>query len=128
MNGDELVDVDFSSLLAHHEGERAAATIVVAPLRSQFGVVDLEGDSVTGFREAPELPFWVNCGVYVLGEEALDRLPERGDHERSTFPELAAAGRLAAYRHRGVWLTVNTPKELRAADEYMLEHPEWLAS
>jgi NDP-sugar pyrophosphorylase family protein len=128
MNGDELVDVDFGALLARHETAGAAATIVVAPLRSPYGVVDLDGDSVTGFREAPELPFWVNCGVYVLGEEALDRLPERGDHERSTFPELAAGGRLAAYRHRGVWLTVNTPKELRAADEYLKEHPQWLAS
>jgi hypothetical protein len=26
-----------------------------------------------------------------------------------------------------MWLTVNTPKELRRADEYVTEHPEWLA-
>jgi len=26
-----------------------------------------------------------------------------------------------------MWLTVNTPKELRRADEYVAEHPEWLA-
>jgi NDP-sugar pyrophosphorylase family protein len=67
----------------------------------------------------------VNSGVYVLGEEALARLPERGDHETSTFPELAAEGKLFAYRHRGVWLTVNTPKDLRRATEWMEAHPEW---
>jgi NDP-sugar pyrophosphorylase family protein len=61
----------------------------------------------------------------VLGEEALARLPERGDHEQTTFPELAAAGRLRAYRHEGVWLTVNTPKDLRRAEEFMNTHPEW---
>jgi NDP-sugar pyrophosphorylase family protein len=59
----------------------------------------------------------VNAGLYVLGEEALARLPEKGDHEQTTFPELAAEGRLAAYRHEGMWLTVNTPKDLRAAEE-----------
>ena len=128
MNGDELIDVDFAALLAFHRRSGTAATLVVAPLRSQFGVVDLDGDAVLGFREAPELPFWVNCGVYVLDEEALGRLPERGDHERSTFPELAAEGALSAYRYDGVWLTVNTPKELRTADEYLREHPEWLVS
>jgi len=26
-----------------------------------------------------------------------------------------------------LWLTVNTPKELRRADEHVLQHPEWLA-
>jgi len=82
---------------------------------------------VHGFEEAGVVPYWVNCGIYVLSEEALARFPERGDHESSTFPELAAEGTLRAYRHGGVWLTVNTPKELRVASEYVEAHPEWLA-
>lgn len=127
LNGDELVDVDLSQLLDLHREREAAATITVVPLRSPFGVVDLDGDLVTGFREAPRLDQWVSCGIYVLGEEALERFPERGDHETSTFPELAAEGRLRALRHEGVWLTVNTPKDLRVASEYLAEHPGWPA-
>jgi len=108
------------------EEERGAvATITVVPLRSPFGVVDLEDDLVTGFREAPRLDQWVSCGIYALGEEALGRFPERGDHETTTFPELAAEGRLRALRHEGIWLTVNTPKDLRVANEYLADHPEW---
>jgi NDP-sugar pyrophosphorylase family protein len=126
LNGDELLDVDFRALLDEHERSAAAATIVVAQVQSPFGVVDLEGDGiVTGFREAPTLPDWVNSGVYALGEEALERLPERGDHEQSTFPELAAERKLRAYRHEGVWLTVNTPKDLRRAEDFMAAHPDW---
>jgi NDP-sugar pyrophosphorylase family protein len=128
LNGDELLDIDLAALLARHRETGAAATIAVVPLRSLLGVVDLgPGDVVTGFREAPELPYWASCGVYVLGEEAIERLPERGDHERTTFPELAAEGRLAAFRHEGVWLTVNTPKDLRAAEEFVAAHPDRLA-
>jgi NDP-sugar pyrophosphorylase family protein len=127
LNGDELIDVDFGALAAAHDASGAAATITVTPLVSAFGVVELDGDAVTGFREAPRLPYWVSCGVYVLGPAALERLPERGDHERSTFPELAGEGLLGAYRHDGLWLTVNTPKELRLAEEHVAAHPEWLA-
>ena len=80
---------------------------------------------MTGFREAPRLDHWVSCGIYVLGEEALERFPEQGDHETTTFPELAAEGRLRALRHEGIWLTVNTPKDLRVANEYLADHPGW---
>jgi NDP-sugar pyrophosphorylase family protein len=120
LNGDELLDLDFAALITRHESAGVDATIVVAPLESPFGVVELgENDLVSGFEEAPVLPHWVSCGVYVLGATALERLPERGDHERTTFPELAGRGRLAAYRHEGLWLTVNTPKDLRRAEEWL---------
>jgi len=118
LNGDELLDLDFSELLGRHRDAPVAATIAVAPFDSPFGVVQLgDGDLVTGFQEAPRLPYWVSNGVYFLGAEALERLPERGDHERTTFPELAAEAKLAAFRHEGLWVTVNTPKDLRRAEE-----------
>jgi NDP-sugar pyrophosphorylase family protein len=128
LNGDELVAVDFEALLERHSAAGGAATVTVAQPRSPFGVVDLgEGDRVTGFSEAGAIPYWVSCGIYVLSAEALERFPERGDHETTAFPELAAEGRLHAYRHDGLWLTVNTPKELRTAADHVEAHPEWLA-
>ncbi len=128
MNGDELVDVDFAELHEQHRATGAAATVTVAQPPSQFGQVDLtDDDVVTGFHEVSRVPYWVNCGVYVLSQEALARFPERGDHETTIFPELASEGALRAFRHKGLWLTVNTPKELRRADEHVTQHPEWLA-
>lgn len=128
LNGDELVDVDFTALLARHRATGALATVTVAQPPSQFGQVDItEDDVVTGFHEVCRVPYWVNCGVYVLSEAAIERFPLKGDHETTTFPELAAEGVLRAFRHTGLWLTVNTPKELRRADEYVAAHPGWLA-
>lgn len=127
LNGDELLDLDLSLLLERHRATGAAATITVTRPPSPFGLVEMnEDDVVIGFDEAAMLPVWISCGVYVLGEEAIDRLPERGDHERSTFPELASEGRLRGHRHEGLWITVNTPKDLRRAEEYVAAHPEWL--
>lgn len=125
LNGDELLGVDLGELLDRHRRFGGAATIVVSRVRSAFGVVELgPDDAVAGFREAPLLPEWVNSGVYVLDEEAVARLPERGDHEDTTFPELAREGKLFAFRNESYWLTVNTPKQLREAEEFMEQHPE----
>jgi NDP-sugar pyrophosphorylase family protein len=127
MNGDELVDVDFRALIARHRETGAAATVTVARPASPFGVVEVtDDDVVTGFSEGGRIPYWVNCGVYVLSAGAVERFPDIGDHESTTFPELAAEGSLHAFRHEGLWLTVNTPKELRRAQEHVAAHPEWL--
>ena len=126
VNGDELLDLDFTALMSAHDGLAGAATIVVAPLPTAFGVVDIaDDDRVRGFEDSPRLPFWAHAGVTVLTNEGVERLPEKGDLERTTLPELAAEGRLFAFRHQGVWLTVNTPKDLRVAEEYAMAHPEW---
>jgi NDP-sugar pyrophosphorylase family protein len=128
LNGDELVDVDFVALLAEHRRTGALATVAVAQPRSAFGVVEVDDEWVIrGFSEGGRVPYWVNCGNYVLSEEAIARFPDKGDHESTAFPELVAEGRLRAHRHEGLWLTVNTPKELRSAAEHVASHPEWLA-
>ncbi len=127
LNGDELVDVDFAALIARHRQTGAAATVAVARPASPFGVVELDDDDlISGFSEGGRIPYWVNCGVYALSAETIERFPDQGDHESTTFPELAAEGCLRAYRHEGLWLTVNTPKELRRAQEHVSAHPEWL--
>ncbi|MEA2505390.1 MAG: hypothetical protein QOH48_8 [Actinomycetota bacterium] len=129
LNGDELLDIDLGQLLELHSQHHPAATITVAPLPSPFGIVEIgEDDLVHGFTEAPRLPHWVNTGVYVLDKEALDRLPEKGDHETTLFPDLAAEGKLRAFRHEGLWLTVNTPKDLRRASDYVRANPQWLSA
>ena len=125
LNGDELLDVDFRALststTAPPPPRRSSSRRCTRPWRRRPPGRRLDHR----LREAPKLPHWVNSGVYALGEEAVARLPERGDHEQSTFPELAAEGKLRGYRHDGVWLTVNNPKDLRRAEEFMQVHPEW---
>jgi NDP-sugar pyrophosphorylase family protein len=128
LNGDELVAVDFVALLARHREAGAAATVAVARPKSPFGVVELgDEDVVEGFSEGGQVPYWVSCGIYVLSAEAVERFPDQGDHETTTFPELVTERCLFAYRHDGLWLTVNTPKELRTAADHVAAHPEWLS-
>lgn len=112
-NGDIVTDLPLAPVLEAHQRGQAAATVVVTPFRSPYGIVEVdESDRVQGFREKPELPYWINAGIYVLSRSILPLLPERGDHEVTTFPRLAEEGRLAAYRSRAFWRGVDTVKDL----------------
>lgn len=119
MNGDNLTDLWLPELTIRHQVSQAWATVMVTQLASPYGVVDVEGGRVTGFREKPRLPFLINAGIYVLGAEVLEYLPERGDLEDSTFPTLAAKGRLHAYEHKGWWTTVDTLRDLEELEKLL---------
>jgi NDP-sugar pyrophosphorylase family protein len=112
-NGDNLIDVDLCSMLRRHAETRATATIALARLVSARGIVETDDQGrIVRFREKPELPHWINTGVYVFGREMADLLPVKGDHEDELFPRLAAEGRLYAYKTRERLRTVDTAKDL----------------
>lgn len=123
LNGDIVTFEEPRSLLQHHEGKLAAnpshlATIMVVPMVSPYGLVEMDpsGD-VVAFREKVEMPHWINAGVYILERDIVGQLPELGDHETSTFPQLAQSGRIAAYQSRAFWRSVDSFKDLREAEE-----------
>ena len=50
----DVVDAPLQGLLSAHEANAGAAMIVVAPLSTAFGVVEIEDDDrVTGFQDSP---------------------------------------------------------------------------
>jgi len=112
-NGDIITNLRLAPLLEAHRTRRMLATIALTPFVSPYGIVEVGADDrVTHFREKPELPYWINAGVYVLSPSIRERLPERGDHETTTFPALAQAGQLGAYKSRGYWRGVDTIKDV----------------
>ena len=117
LNGDILCDLDLAALEALRVESGTAAAILAVPLRSPYGILELERSRVIAFREKPVLDHWINGGIYALGEEALELFPDEGDHEDSTFPDLASQGRLSALRFSGAWRSIDSLKDLREAEE-----------
>ncbi len=123
LNGDVITFEDLGAILGRHRAKKASnpahlATIMVVPMVSPYGLVDMnDADDVIGFREKVEMAEWINAGVYVLEREIFPELPELGDHETSTFPQLAQAGRLSAYKSRAFWRSIDSFKDLREAEE-----------
>lgn len=131
VNGDIVTNIDPRRLLEALRGD-VIASIASVPLRSPYGVLDITGDRITGFREKPILrDYWVNAGVYALKRDIVEYLPERGDIERSTFPLLASRGQLAVVKFETppyYWRSVDSPKDLEEIPRELEEMGGLLAS
>jgi mannose-1-phosphate guanylyltransferase len=92
MNGDEITSLDLRRLEELHLRSKAVATIAVSPMRSPFGILEIDGDDIIGFREK------------ILLE---------------AFPVLAQKRLLKACRlgKDEVWLTINSVKDLSVAEK-----------
>jgi NDP-sugar pyrophosphorylase family protein len=119
-NGDIWTRFSLRDMAASHQASGAVATLALVRPRIPWGVVATDPDGrVTDFVEAPPVPWPVNAGLYVFSSEFTGLLPERGDHERTTFPELAHQGRLNGYEIPSgtYWRAIDTAKDLEEASK-----------
>jgi NDP-sugar pyrophosphorylase family protein len=124
LNGDNICNLVLPDFEKFHQQHKPLATILTTPLRSPYGIVETtpEGD-ITAFSEKPVLPYGVNAGIYIMNRAIIEKLPDIGDHEETTFPTLAKDGKLKAFNSDCFWRTVDTVKdvnELRNELEGML--------
>ena len=120
MNGDEITNLNLERLEEIHLRNKAVATIAVSPMKSPFGMLELDGDDIIGFKEKTLLEnVLVSIGVYMFNREILKYIPITGSIERTVFPELAKKRLLKACRLRPdeLWLTINSVKELSVAEK-----------
>lgn len=119
LNGDVITNLDIGRLVSEFRSdERAVAGISVVPLKSPYGIIEVdERGLVKRFIEKPVLKeFNINAGVYVMRREVFSYLPEKGDIEKTTFPRLAEEGRLRAVVFNDVyWRSIDTYKDIEEA-------------
>jgi len=117
LNGDVLTQLDPNNL--HVAGSHIIALV---PLRSPFGVVELDRNSkVLGFVEKPEIQDkWINAGVYHFTQEVFKYLPEIGNIEVTALPALAKEGKLKAVKYQNVfWRSIDSHKDIEEAAKEM---------
>lgn len=85
--------------------------ICLARFKSPFGIVHIDNENkVLKFEEKPLLEdLWASCGFYYLDRSI--ELPYKGSIEYDVFPNIL----LNAYKYKGLWVTVNTQKDINEA-------------
>jgi len=117
-NGDIWTRFSLRDMADFHTERDAVATLALARPRIPWGAVKTDGfGHITDFIEAPPSMFEINAGVYVFSLEFIALLPERGDHERTTFPGLARERKLAGFPlpQGAYWRAIDTAKDLTEA-------------
>ncbi|SFF68351.1 Nucleotidyl transferase [Actinacidiphila alni] len=125
-NGDIWTRFSLREMAAFHRERDATATLALARPRIPWGAVETnEFGQVLDFIEAPPSPFLINAGVYVFAPSFTAQLPDRGDHERTTFPRLARERRLAGFPipQGAYWRAIDTAKDLTEAAKELSSRP-----
>ena len=112
--GDGVGTVDLNALLEQHRASGKTATLTGVQPGGRFGVLDIEGQTVTGFREkAKEDGGWINGGFMALNPEVFRYLTDEEGcvFERQPLERLALEGKLGIYKHKGFWQCMDTQRD-----------------
>ncbi len=121
--GDGVCNIDIPRLIDFHcqQGKLATVTAVRPPAR--FGQMVVDGESVTQFREKPQIgEGWINGGFFVLEPGIADYID--GDQtawEFDSLERIAAAGQLAAYKHDQFWQCMDTIRDVHLLERLWAE-------
>ena len=113
--GDGVCNLDVRRLVEFHRTHGRAATITAVRPPARFGGLTFDGDVVTQFTEKPQIgEGWINGGFMVLDPDIFNYLPSDDTSlESHALEQMAADGKLMAYRHNGFWQCMDTLRDKR---------------
>lgn len=130
IGGDDLTDIDLTSMLEFHRKHQGLATMAVLSEADaqEVGIAALDDDQrVVQFEEKPkvkpEKSSWVNTGIYLFEPAIFDHIPDvvPYDFGKHLFPELVAQNQsLYGYPAEGFWVDVEDPSRYVRAHREIL--------
>jgi len=112
--GDGLGDIDLKALLNCHKKHGTLATVTAVQPLGRFGSLELDSSGKVGsFLEKPGGDKnWINAGFFVLEPQVFKYIKSQNTSwEKEPLENLAAKGQLAAYRHKGFWMPMDTLRD-----------------
>ena len=108
INGDTITDIDLKKLATKKN------VIAAIELRTKYGILETDNDKIINFKEKKEiLDTWMNAGIYHLEKDVLKELPNKGDIEKTVFPDYAKKGILNISKFKNAkWYSVDSFKDM----------------
>jgi NDP-sugar pyrophosphorylase family protein len=108
INGDTITNIDLKKLAAKKNA------IAAIELRTKYGILETKDDKITNFKEKKEISdTWMNAGIYHLQKQVLKELPDKGDIEKTVFPDYAKKGMLETVKFKNAkWYSVDSFKDM----------------
>lgn len=108
INGDVITNIDLTKLT------KKSNSIASVELRTKFGILETIGNKISKFKEKKEVSdLWMNAGIYYLQKETLQDLPNKGDIEKTLFPDYAKKGKLNTIKFKKIkWYSIDSIKDI----------------
>lgn len=120
--GDGVSDVNIKELIEFHNEQKKKgilATLTAVNPPGRYGALDLRYNKVTNFKEKPQgEDSWINGGYFILEPDIFQLI--KGDEtywEKEPLECLAEEGKLAAFKHEGFWLPMDTLRDKMRLEE-----------
>jgi len=108
LNGDTITNLDLKKLV------KIENSVAAIELRTKFGILETRSNKIIRFKEKKEIPdLWMNAGIYHLNKEMLQDMPDKGDIEKTVFPDYAKRGKLQTVKFKNVkWYSIDSFKDI----------------
>jgi glucose-1-phosphate cytidylyltransferase len=113
--GDGVTDLDIQKTIDFHSTSNKIITVTAYKPSGKFGALDIATDGiVSSFMEKPAGDGnWINAGYFVCNPEVFDYIKD-GDNtifERQPLENIAAEGKMNAFKHSGFWKPMDTMRD-----------------
>ena len=118
MNGDLVTDFRVRRMLRYHQNGKYLATMGLNHYnhRVPFGCVEFKDGAVSNLKEKPLLSELINCGIYTLSPELLERVKPEFFPITELFENcLKNDEPIGGYIIEEDWVDIGMPEELRHA-------------
>ena len=108
INCDTITNIDLKKL------SKKPNSIASIELRTKFGTLETSGNKISKFHEKKEIiNLWMNAGIYHLQKESVKDLPNKGDIEKTLFPNYAKKGKLNIIKFKKAkWYSIDSFKDI----------------
>lgn len=120
LNGDLLTNIDINTMFDIHCSNNSILTMGVykRKIKIDFGVIEIEKDIISNFKEKPELEYYVSMGIYAFNSKILNFIPDNTpfgfDHLMTKLLENKI--KITPYIYDGYWLDIGRPEDYEKAN------------
>ena len=111
--GDGISDINISNLVKFHKKNNKIITMTAVRPNTRFGDVKISGNTITSFKEKPQLnEGWINGGFFLINKKFLNLIKKNQMLEKEPMTIAVKKKELVAYKHNGFWYCIDSKKEL----------------
>ena len=126
--GDTVNNLNLKDLLNFHATNKTLATVTACIPPEKYGILYLDGNKVTDFKEKPKnQKDWVNGGFFVLEPKVFDYIKDdQTVWEEEPMKTLVKKGEISAFKHTGFYQPMDTLKDKNLLNKlWDLNNAKW---
>jgi len=125
MNSDLFTNIDYEDFYQEfiHSGADMAIATIPYVVDVPYAVLDIEDNSIKGFKEKPRYTYFSNAGIYIIKQELLSIIPQNTFFNATDFIQnlINANKKIIRFPILGYWVDIGRPEDFIKVQE-MVKH------